>query len=835
MQISDERNERVKRLFWAALDLPVARRTTFVEEACAGDENLRREVLELLLYHGDADSRLESPLHAEAGSALEETHPASIGKFRILGVLGRGGMGVVYLAEQDEPPRRLALKALSAEMRTPEALARFRREVEVLRQIEHPGIARFHEAGVLEAKGGALPYLAMEVVEGLPLTAAAEQAGLDTRAKLELLAEVCDAVAYAHRLGIVHRDLKPDNILVRAGGHPVILDFGVSRIAGHDSELGSLATRTGLLLGTPQYMSPEQAQGLPGAVGPQADVYALGVVAFELLGGHTPYDAQNVSLHRAMVLILTVEAPRLGTLDPSLRGDVESIVAQALEKRPEDRYPSAGELGADIRRHLSRQRVRARRIGRLRASVRALRRKPLRALFAVVLLTAVGTALMTRGLIPRTRGLSLEEIQTRFEAILASIESAERMIQGPRGPRPREELLQALWLLEQARQELARIPSRPYTPTLKRYTLIRSGEAQVFLGVMNHDPEPLGSALSYLDEARRTPEQAAALAQMDSTALRERIGREKPYRVISLMGTVRTALASYETPLSHLHTAHGERGIVMSTVHSLADSLRVQGAYDDKLIYQITRNDFGESLVRWGATAADLQLVDRGFDVLISTLKDGGMPWVTPAHASLLANLGTACMHRGELTHSPADLDSALRYLGAALALRPPERRLVHAETRRALAEAGLVASRFGSTAQARLEYVEAALRHAGLGLDVLEESDHPAAFQFLRMTIAEALSERAALAGTLSDLVTADSLLQLGEPIFTRPSRPLQHAQLQLVHAVTLRVRWELRGDERARDEARRRLEIAQDLVSREEDPRFHARLDQEVRRLGG
>jgi len=194
-------------------------------------------------------------------------------------------MGNVYEAEQQNPARRVALKMMRSELFGPGLLSRFQRETQILGRLQHPGIAQVHEAGTLEHRGTTLPYFAMEFVDGRPLGAYAADEGLDTRARLRLFAQVCDAVHHAHAQGVVHRDLKPDNVLVTADGHPKVLDFGIARLAGSDVADPTLVTEVGQVMGTLPYMSPEQVTGRPDEIDARSDVYALGVLLFELLSG----------------------------------------------------------------------------------------------------------------------------------------------------------------------------------------------------------------------------------------------------------------------------------------------------------------------------------------------------------------------------------------------------------------------------------------------------------------------------------------------------------------------------------------------------------------------
>jgi WD40 repeat protein len=266
-------------------------------------------------------------------------------------------MGTVYEAEQDNPRRTVALKVLRAGLTSDILLKRFAREAQILGRLHHPGIAPVYDAGVAE---GGQPYFAMELIAGVSLDQYAREHALDTSGRLELVARVCDAVQHAHDRGVIHRDLKPGNILVEPSGQPKVLDFGVARAADLGLTAGGGRTEAGQLIGTLNYMSPEQASGDPAAIDPRGDVYALGVLLYELLAQRPPYRLEHLPLPAAARVIREHEPARLGVIDGRLRGDVETIVAKALAKDPSRRYASAGELAADLRRHLSHEPIRAR-------------------------------------------------------------------------------------------------------------------------------------------------------------------------------------------------------------------------------------------------------------------------------------------------------------------------------------------------------------------------------------------------------------------------------------------------------------------------------------------
>jgi non-specific serine/threonine protein kinase/serine/threonine-protein kinase len=288
--------------------------------------------------------------------------PDAVGSYRILGVIGRGGMGMVYRAEQANPKRLVALKVIGLGFVTPDLVRRFELEAAVLGRLRHPGIAQVYEAGTADlGDGRTQPFFAMELIEDAkPLDRFAADRKLDTRQRLELLAKVCDAVQHAHQHGVVHRDLKPDNILVTPDGQPKVLDFGVARLTEADVQAATLSTHAGQIIGTLPYMSPEQAGGLTDEVDTRTDVYALGVIGYELLAGRRPYDLERAALAEAVRVIREVEPSRLSSVNRTFRGDVETIIGKALSKERDRRYSTASDLAADLRRYLGDQPIEAR-------------------------------------------------------------------------------------------------------------------------------------------------------------------------------------------------------------------------------------------------------------------------------------------------------------------------------------------------------------------------------------------------------------------------------------------------------------------------------------------
>jgi serine/threonine-protein kinase len=349
-----QRGERLLAIFRNAVVLPADARRSYLDEVCADAADLRGE-LEALLFadeSADADgflaSRAPMPL-ADLEDSEDEAAGRQVGPYTIVRLLGRGGMGRVYLAHRSDVDREVAIKLLDSAFASADANRRFLLEQTVLARLDHPHIARLLDAGILTP---ATPYFVMELVDGEPITDYA--ARVDLGARLQLFADVCRATAYAHQHLVVHRDLKPSNIMVDRGGAVKLVDFGIAKLLDDDQPL----TLTGSRLMTPEFAAPEQIRGQ--AITPATDVYALGLLLFELLTGTRAYTLRGQTPSQAERTVCDWTPPKPSTLNARVEGDLDAVCLRALEKDPARRYPTGSELLADIQRYLSQRPVEAR-------------------------------------------------------------------------------------------------------------------------------------------------------------------------------------------------------------------------------------------------------------------------------------------------------------------------------------------------------------------------------------------------------------------------------------------------------------------------------------------
>src|SRR5213080_804913 len=374
--------QKLEAVFEAARVRTSAEREAYVEAACEGDAELRASVDALLVAHDEAGAFLEP---SKPTPAMPFMPPGTvIGRYKILESIGEGGYGTVFMAEQTTPvQRKVALKIIKAGMDTKQVIARFEAERQALALMDHPNIAKVFDAGVTDT---GRPYFVMELVKGMPITKYCDEHRVDPRQRLDLFMQVCQAVQHAHQKGIIHRDLKPSNVLVALyDGKPVpkVIDFGVAKAAGLALTDKTLVTGFGAIVGTLEYMSPEQAEINQLDIDTRSDIYSLGVLLYELLTGSTPFtkkDLEKAGMLEMLRMIREQEpskpSTKLSTADglPTLaanrgtepakltklvRGELDWIVMKTLEKDRNRRYETAKDFAMDVQRYLADETVQA--------------------------------------------------------------------------------------------------------------------------------------------------------------------------------------------------------------------------------------------------------------------------------------------------------------------------------------------------------------------------------------------------------------------------------------------------------------------------------------------
>ena len=367
-----DQDQQIRELFDKAVELSGTTRESFLSGLTI-DQEAMGELVELIRAHETEPTSLERPL-VDMRSMFDASSPdvdlednlariwigRQIASYRLVKLIGRGGMGIVFEAQQEHPKRLVALKMLRRGLRSGAERRRFEHEAFALGLLQHSYIAQVFEAGTAEIDDELRPYFAMELVEGVPLTQFASDNQLSIRQRLALFSKISDAVHHAHLRGVIHRDLKPDNILVTSDGSPKVLDFGIARMTNADVQATTLHTDVGQVIGTLSYMSPEQASGNPDEVDLRSDVYSLGIILYELLAGRRPHNLKGTMIHEAVRIIREDEPTSLGTIEKTCRGDLDAIVAKAMEKDASRRYQSALDLAADVQHFLENEPIVAR-------------------------------------------------------------------------------------------------------------------------------------------------------------------------------------------------------------------------------------------------------------------------------------------------------------------------------------------------------------------------------------------------------------------------------------------------------------------------------------------
>lgn len=493
---------RVKVLFGAAIEIEAsAERAAYLDEMCGDDVALRSRVDQLLEVHDQGDGYLNVP---PTVATTKTTNPpftegpgTVIDDYRLLQVIGQGGFGVVYLAEPQKPGMgKVALKIIKPGMDTRQVIARFETERQAVAMMDHPNVAKVFDAGSTES---GRPYFVMELVDGRSFTDYCDGCRVAIHERLRLFVAVCSAIDHAHNRGVIHRDIKPSNILVapRAGEPtPKVIDFGIAKATDRSLGDDAVVTMTGQFIGTPQYMSPEQADLSPLEIGPRTDIYSLGVLLYELLTGTTPFDAGELlsvgldEMRRIMRDVPpTKPSARLRSLDDTVveaaskrdtdaqtlnrlvAGDLDWITLKALEKDPTSRYATARELADDIQRHLEGRPILARRptlAGRL--TKWSQRHKAITAVLALVLLISAVASSVSNLYIREARDQALnreaeaakQKVETEKQLLIATSMRLAAQSQSTRDETPIQSLLLAVEAIQVTRRrgEGVRPPAR---------------------------------------------------------------------------------------------------------------------------------------------------------------------------------------------------------------------------------------------------------------------------------------------------------------------------------------------------------------------------------------
>jgi serine/threonine-protein kinase len=652
VKLDGDRFRRARDEFAALVELAADERAARLAVLAAADGELARLVGELLAADAAGGGPLDAPL-VSLGSAAGDAEPPALGlrcgAYRTVALLGRGGMGEVYLAERadGEYSQRVAVKLLRRGMESAELVRRFQRERQILAQLSHPSLARLLDGGLAE---DGRPYLVMELVEGLPIHEHCRVHRASVEERLRLVAACCDAVAAAHRNLVVHRDLKPSNVLVTAGGEVRLLDFGIAKLlAGDEDGL----TRAEVRALTPSYAAPEQVLG--GPITTATDVYALGVVLYELLTGALPHDrsSQSAADLAGKVTRETVERPssrlrlaaELGErerrrLARRLAGDLDVIVLKALRRDPERRYPSAAALADDLRRHLAGQPVLARPdslpyragrfVGRHRVAVSA-------ATLAVLALVAGLAAALWQA-----RRADVAAALARAEARRAEQEAERAAVAAKRADRSREFVVSIFDAASPIRRRTGR------EPTLLE--LLADAEQRID-AELGEEPAVAASMLAELagvHTALDEDERAKHLA-LRSLAMRERLFGPDHLEVADTLSILSDVLVG-ERDLAGAEAA-AKRAVAILERHGKAQGTQLAALLNDLLVIHLHQGRNEDALALVGRVE-ELYARELGRDA--------------PLTAMQAMNRGTILAQLGRLEEAEAALRDALPRLERA-------------------------------------------------------------------------------------------------------------------------------------------------------------------------
>jgi serine/threonine protein kinase len=641
-------HDKAKSIFLDLLEIPDSDHEQYIDRVCSDDVALRRRVVSLIRAHQTADQFLGGVEGTDTNEVLAESAlpmPDSIGPYRVIEKLGDGGFGSVYLCEQTEPiSRRVAVKVLHQQFNSPTAPQRFEEERILLARMEHPGIARVLDAGKTETGH---PFIAMEHIDGSSITSYCDKHKLSIDERVELCIQACRAVQHAHQKGVIHRDIKPSNILVHevdSNPRVKVIDFGVSKAFVDELQPDQTITHSMQLVGTPQYMSPEQASTGTQSLDTRSDVYALGVLLYELICGHQPFDAQQLrsaSASQLEKLIRETDPVRPSNrlaqspttdgqqiafnrsqlrpgLIQTLKGEFDWITMRAMEKDPDRRYPTANALGDDLGRALNNQAVEAGPPSKVYKAKRFIARHRV----PVALGSMLALSLVAVTLVSIITSLRLQEANERITNALERREEVilftEDMLSGidPAEARGRDTAL-----FEEILQQASERLERGFTEDPSVDVRLR-----VMVGSMYRTIGSYDEARDFLEQAERRA--AKDLGDQHPQTIQARSSLGSVYAELSLYDQAREMLELAVRNAKDIHGLHHKE--TLSAKSNLGATLNALGLLNESITIQrevlegrvtllgdlhedtmATRNNLANALNRNGETDEPRQLFER--------------------------------------------------------------------------------------------------------------------------------------------------------------------------------------------------------------------------------
>lgn len=669
-----ERFARVREVYLAVMRLPDGEREPYIASACAGDFALEREVRDLLTLGDPGDDSVDALIAGAARGVAdrlaEEAKPEAVGPYRVLEAIGCGGMGRVWLAERADGhfQQKVAIKIVDGNRSTPELVARFRGERQILASLDHPNVARLLDGG--ETDDG-VPYLVMEYVDGMPIDRYCDENGLTIRQRLGLFLEVCAAIEYAHRNLVVHRDIKPSNILVTKDGVPKLLDFGIAKLLGGRSFDYTVAmTAADHRLLTPRHASPEQIRGKP--VTTATDIYSLGLLLYQLLTGCYPYTTRGGEAFELERLICEAEPTRPSTvvkhafatvgnnpptaaqLKRQLKGDLDNVIMVAMRKEPERRYATVRQLAGDVRNYLAHRPVEARGDSMGYRSGKFLRRNPggvAIAGSAVLLIAALVTSY--------THRLSAERDRAALEAAKAR-EVTQFMTELFKAADPRQSTGQAVTVTEMLAHGAERVrEDMSGQPELKASLMATIGESYLNMWELSAAREQLAESLDGLSE-RLGEDHADVLRMRHSLGL-----------AMSLQGNYEDALPLHrqnhallvaaDGPHS-LDAAHEQRqiGFIQSLTgdHAAAEANFVAAIDSFRGLGEAGRAGLAKTLMLYGSMLKKLGRLDENTAAQLEALEIR-----RELHGERHADYVAVLNNLGNDFYARSEFDEAARYM----------------------------------------------------------------------------------------------------------------------------------------------------------------------------